>query len=555
MTKKIKRKTNQGSKQSAKSNLCVTAAQIDALIGDVKGNTTKIIASALYARDRQKADLIVFPEMALTGYPPKDLLLRPELHQQTQAAIKQIKTRVKDIHILLGLPTQEKDQCFNTALLIFNGKIVASYHKQHLPNYGVFDEKRYFTADNKTCVTTIKGVKVAILVCADLWEKQPVQGAKKAKAQLIININASPFDVTKFHLREQLLKTCAHKYSIPIVYVNSVGGQDELVFDGASMVVNHQGKITQRANFFTEHLMPIEFRTAPRLKPIKRSLATIGSIEEQIYKALVLGVRDYVEKNNFKGAMVSISGGIDSALTLAIAVDAIGKERVEALYMPSRYSSKLSKQLAVKEAELLGVKHSTISIDTVFQTYLDILPKKWWKLPQDVTEENLQARCRSTILMAFSNKKKLLVLATGNKSEMAVGYATLYGDMAGGFSVLKDVPKTLVYRLAKYRNEISKVIPPAVIKRAPTAELAPQQKDTDSLPPYPVLDEILHRYVVLDQSISEIVAAGFVRKTVAKVVRMVNNSEYKRRQSPPGVKITTRSFGERRYPITSGFDR
>ncbi len=538
-----------------KNNLRITAAQINTIVGDIKGNAQKIIKAAKYARDTQKADLVVFPETVLTGYPPEDLLLRQELYKQTQAALKQIHTKVKNIYILLGLPTIEEKKRFNTAVLIFNGKIRASYHKQHLANYGIFNEKRYFAEGAKTCVVKIKNVKTAITICADLWVEKPMLDAKKAGAQLLISINASPFDLQKSQLRESVIKRRAREGKMPIVYVNSVGGQDGLVFDGGSIVVNAQGNITQRAPFFVEKLMPIDLTIKPKVTPIKQPLLPLGSVEERVYQALVLGVRDYIEKNNFKGAIIGVSGGIDSALTLAIAVDALGKDRVEALYLPSRYSSDLSAQIAKEESKLLGVKHTVISIEKTFQAHLNSLPKEWNKSPKDSTEENIQARCRGVMLMAFSNKKGLIVLSTGNKSEMAVGYATLYGDMVGGFCVLKDVPKTLVYRLAKYRNKISPVIPEAAITRAPTAELAPNQKDSDSLPPYPVLDEILKHYIELEQSVDKIIAAGFARKTVTKVIGMVNGSEYKRRQSPPGVKITTCAFGrERRYPITSRFE-
>lgn len=538
-----------------KNNLRITAAQINTIVGDVKGNAEKIISASLYARDKQQADLVVFPEIALTGYPPEDLLLRSELYQHIKSALKQIQTKVKNIHIILGLPTKEQNKCFNTAILIYNGKIHASYHKQHLPNYGVFDEKRYFSAGTKPCVVTIKNIRIAITICADMWDMGPMQMAKKARAELMISINASPFDIQKYHLRERVLKSRAREGKMPIVYVNTIGGQDEVVFDGGSMVVNAQGKVIQRAPFFTEDLMLIDIATTPKLQPIKQHLPSTSNIEELAYQALVLGVRDYVEKNNFQGAIISVSGGIDSALTLAIAVDALGKDRVATIYLPSRHSSCLSEQITKEEAKTLGVKLDVISIEPVFKAYLNSLPAEWNKLPRDSTEENIQARCRAVILMAFSNKKNLLVLSTGNKSEMAVGYTTLYGDMVGGFCVLKDVPKTLVYRLAKYRNKISLVIPRAAITRAPTAELAPHQKDSDSLPSYPILDEIIERYIELNQSINKIAAAGFDRATVTKVVKMIKHSEYKRRQSPPGVKITTNAFGrERRYPITSKFD-
>jgi NAD+ synthase (glutamine-hydrolysing) len=538
-----------------KNNIYITAAQINTIVGDVKGNAKKIISASLYARDKQQADLIVFPETTLTGYPPEDLLLRSELYKHIKIALKQIQTKVKNIRIILGLPTKEQNKCFNTAVLIYNGKIRARYHKQHLPNYGVFDDKRYFAAGTKSCTINIKNIRIAITICADIWDKEPMRIAKKARAQLMISINASPFDIRKYQRREQALKSRAREGKMPIVYVNAVGGQDEVVFDGGSMVVNTQGKVTQRAPFFTEDLMLIDIVTVPKLHPIKRRLPLVRNTEELVYQALVLGVRDYVEKNNFRGVIISVSGGIDSALTLAIAVDALGKDRVETIYLPSRHSSSLSEQITKEEAKTLGVKLDVISIEPVFKACLNNLPKKWNKLPKDSTEENIQARCRAIMLMAFSNKKNLLVLSTGNKSEMAVGYATLYGDMVGGFCVLKDVPKTLIYRLAKYRNKISLVIPQAAITRVPTAELAPHQKDSDNLPVYPILDTIIERYIELNQTVDKITAAGFDRTTVIKVVKMIKHSEYKRRQAPPGVKITTNAFGrERRYPITSKFD-
>lgn len=546
--------------QYMKNHLRITAAQINATVGNIGGNTQKIIASACYARDNQQADVVVFPELALTGYPPEDLLFRPELYAQTAIALKQIQAAAKNIYIILGLPTKEKQQCFNSAVVIYNGKIRACYHKQLLPNYGVFDEKRYFTAGTKSCVFKIKGIKIALTICEDLWFKEPILAAKKLGAQLMLSINASPFDIKKPRLREQTLAKRAREGKMPIIYVNTIGGQDELLFDGGSLVVNSAGKTTQRAPFFTEQLMSIDIikeNNVLKLAPIDPS--NLGykpkhkeHMVELVYKGLVLGVKDYIEKNGFKGAIVSVSGGIDSALTLAIAVDALGKDRVETLYLPSRYSSALSTKIAATESKALGIKHSVVSIEPIFKACLNSLPQEWPKNLENSTKKNLQARCRSNILMAFSNKKGLIVLSTGNKSEMSVGYATLYGDMAGGFCVLKDVPKTLVYDLALYRNKISPVIPQAAISRAPSAELAKNQKDSDDLPPYPILDEILKRYIELNQTCNQIVKAGFDKTTVTKVIKMVNNSEYKRRQSPPGPKITTRAFGkERRYPITS----
>jgi NAD+ synthase (glutamine-hydrolysing) len=356
----------------------------------------------------------------------------------------------------------------------------------------------------------------------------------------------------KLFSRGKILSARAQETHLPIVYVNCVGGQDELVFDGGSMVVNSDGEITQRANFFTEELMPIDFTIDKEVEPIPTKLLPISTTEENAYKALVMGVHDYIGKNNFNGVIIGLSGGIDSALTLAVAVDALGKDKVNALYMPSRYSSPLSGEIAEQCAKNLGVKYSVISIEPIFEAFLDSLAPEFSGMAPDVTEENLQARCRGTLLMAISNKKNLIVLSTGNKSEMAVGYATLYGDMVGGFCVLKDVPKTLVYRLANYRNSIAPIIPQSVIDRVPSAELAPNQKDTDSLPPYPILDAILEQYVELDRSFAEIVAAGFDKETVRKIINMVNRNEYKRRQAPPGVRITARAFGrDRRYPITS----
>ena len=539
-----------------KKNIRVTAAQINTVVGDIHGNAEKIIKNAILARDKQKADVVVFPEMALTGYPPEDLLLRQDLYAQTKIALKQIQNKVKNIYVILGLPTEEKQYRFNSAIIIYNKKILACYHKQQLPNYGVFDEKRYFTAGTKACVINIKGIKTAITICEDLWFKESVLAAKKMDAQLIISINASPFDIQKPLIRKQILSRRAREGNIPIIYVNSIGGQDELVFDGGSLVVNSKGKVTQRARFFAEDLMLIDILAGNKnLNLVNQTLSATSNVE-LVYKALVLGVRDYIEKNNFMGAIVGTSGGIDSALTLAIAVDALGKNRIEAIYLPSRYSSKLSEKIAKEQTKILGVKYNKISIEPIFKKFLDSLPKEWPKTLKNSTKENIQARCRGTMLMAFSNKKGLIVLSTGNKSEMAVGYATLYGDMVGGFCVLKDVPKTLVYQLAEYRNKISSVIPKAAIMRAPTAELAKNQKDTDDLPPYPILDEILKRYIELNQSIKKITAAGFNKALVTKIINMVNKSEYKRRQAAPGIKITTNAFGrERRYPITSRFDK
>jgi NAD+ synthase (glutamine-hydrolysing) len=534
--------------------LRIAAAQINTLVGDIAGNSAKIIQYALRAREELHADIIVFPELTITGYPPEDLLLRSELYKRVNQALALIKKEVKGIHILLGFPEQIANKSYNSAAVIYNGKTLATYRKHELPNYGVFDEKRYFYPGTQPSMFTLKKTKIAIAVCEDLWFPETMRQSKKNGAHLILSLNASPFDLNKPQLREQVLRKRVKENKIPIVYVNAVGGQDELIFDGGSMVMDATGKITQRAAFFQEELMTIDFATAKKITPTKTNIAPIGSLEERAYKALVLGIRDYLTKNHFKGAIIGISGGVDSALTAAIAVDALGKDRVTMLYMPSRYTAPLSKKIVQDLATKLGVKLSTIAIEPIFAAFLQSLKNEFGSLPPDVTEENLQARCRGTLLMAVSNKKGLIVLSTGNKSENAVGYATLYGDMAGGFCVLKDVPKTLVYKLCAYRNSISPVISPEVITRPPSAELAPNQKDTDSLPPYATLDAILELYIEKDFSADKIVALGFERATVEKVIRMVTHNEYKRRQAPPGVRITLRAFGrDRRYPITSGF--
>lgn len=539
-----------------KENLRVAIAQLNFLVGDIEGNTKKIIEYTVKARDDLKADIIVFPEMAITGYPPEDLLLRPGLYKRVEKALRMIQNKATGIYLIVGYPAQVKEANYNQAALIYNEKILTIYNKQELPNYGVFDEKRYFQAGNRTCVVNIYGVNIALTICEDLWHPGPMAQAAQVSAQLMISINSSPFDMYKPFLREQIMSKRAKEGKMPIVYVNCVGGQDELVFDGGSMILNAKGEVTQHVAFFKEALVPVDFKIAPHLKPKQHDVLPVPHVEEHIYNALVLGVRDYIEKNNFPGAIIGLSGGIDSALTLAIAVDAIGSDRVEALSMPSRYTSNMSMEDSASEAKTLGVKHIIIDIEPIFKACLKSVANEFKNLPVDATEENIQARCRGILLMALSNKKSYIVLSTGNKSEMAVGYATLYGDMVGGFCVLKDVPKTMVYRLAEYRNKISKVIPKRIITRPPSAELAAGQKDQDVLPPYPVLDAILERYVEKDESLRKIVAAGFDEKIVSKVLAMVDRNEYKRRQAPPGVRITARAFGrDRRYPITSGFGR
>ena len=539
------------------STLRIVMAQLNTLVGDIEGNADKVIACARRARDDMRADAIIFPELTLSGYPPEDLLLRPGLHRRVLESLEQVNREVSGIDVVLGYPHAASGGLYNAASLLRDGHTVATYHKQHLPNYSVFDEKRYFAEGKEACVVELKGVKVGLTICEDVWHPGPVALAAEAGAQLIFNLNASPFHTGKELEREEVMAERVTDVHLPIIYVNQVGGQDELVFDGRSFVMDGDGQVVQRESAFEEGLYLVELdfdgeAVTPRLNEV----APVLGDEAAVYQALVVGVRDYIEKNGFRGVVLGLSGGIDSALSLAIAVDAIGSERVEAVMMPSRYTADMSLQDAEEEAKILGVDYQVITIEPLFNAFLSSLSHEFEELPVDTTEENPQARCRGVLLMAISNKKHKIVLTTGNKSEMAVGYATLYGDMAGGFDVLKDVPKTLVFRLAEYRNTLGHVIPQRVIDRPPSAELAPDQKDSDSLPDYPVLDEILERYVELDQCREEIVAAGFAEEEVRRVIQLVDRNEYKRRQAPPGPRITRRAFGrDRRYPITSGFGK
>ncbi|GGK01676.1 NAD+ synthase [Pseudomonas matsuisoli] len=535
--------------------LRVAMAQLNMRVGDVHGNVEKVIAAAHEARDRLGAHVIVFPELTLCGYPPEDLLLRSSMQRRIEQALQRLKEEVRGIHIVVGFPWQEGGVCYNACAVITDGEQRARYYKQQLPNYRVFDEKRYFEPGGRPCVIDIEGVPVAITICEDIWFAEPMSQARNAGARLMLSLNASPFHRGKQQEREALLSTRAGEGQMPIVYVNQVGGQDELVFDGSSFVVDGAGQVIQRAPAFVEGIFLAEFEVdGERVLPRAGTRAAPTSIEADVYQALVVGVRDYVRKNGFKGVVLGLSGGIDSALSLAVAVDALGAEHVEAVMMPYHYTAQMSQDDAKEEAERLGVKYSVLPIASMVEAFLGTLAPVFEGLAKDTTEENLQARCRGTLLMAISNKKRYLVLTTGNKSEMAVGYATLYGDMAGGFDVLKDVPKTLVFRLCEYRNGLGYVIPQRVIDRPPSAELSPDQKDEDSLPPYPVLDEILRLYIEHDLSADAIVGAGFERDTVHKVIRLVDLNEYKRRQAAVGPRVTERGFGrDRRYPITSGW--
>jgi len=536
--------------------LKIAMAQLNFLVGDIVGNTKKIVEAAKNARFHLGADAIVFPELAITGYPPEDLVLRPRFLDLADNAIHEIKRSVKDIDIIVGYPAETAAGIYNAVAWIRNGEVLTTYYKQEIPNYGVFDEKRYFLSGEETCVVDIKSIPVGLTICEDIWFPGSVAQAARAGARLIINLNASPYHMNKTRERVEVLQQRVKENPMPIVYVNLVGGQDELVFDGESFVIDAAGKVCNRAPAFEEGVYIAEFNIDDNnnLQPVPTKVIQPRSEVETVYQALVVGVRDYIEKNRFPGVILGLSGGIDSALTLAVAVDAVGADRVEAVMMPSRYTSQMSLEDAKKEAQNFGVRYHELSIEPVFQAMMDVLREDFAGKEPDTTEENIQARCRGMILMALSNKSRKIVLTTGNKSELAVGYATLYGDMAGGFNALKDVPKTLVYRLAEYRNTLSPAIPQRVIHRAPSAELAPDQKDSDSLPDYGELDGILELYVEQDKSIGEIVSEGFDRSVVERVIKMVDLNEYKRRQAAPGVRITKRAFGrDRRYPITSGF--
>lgn len=538
------------------NDLQIIIAQLDFLVGDIDGNVAKVLAAARRAHEQFQADVILFPELTLTGYPPEDLLLRPSIQIRVDKALKRLQQELPaELFVVVGYPRRSGDALFNAAGVLHEGQLIAEYHKQELPNFQVFDEKRYFQPGNGACVVNIKGVPTALSICEDIWHVGPMSQAKAAGARLMLNINGSPFHLGKEQERVRLLQKRVQEGGMPIVYANLVGGQDELVFDGGSCVVNVQGELTFRAPAFTEELYPVFIRLENG-EPVPRvqSIAPDQTIEASAYSALVLGVKDYVNKNGFKGAVLGLSGGIDSALTLAIAVDALGADRVEAIMMPFRYTSQMSLEDAKAEADILGVSYKVRPIEPMYEAFMSVLASDFEGTPRDTTEENLQARCRGVLLMALSNKKRYIVLTTGNKSEMAVGYATLYGDMAGGFDVLKDIPKTLVFRLSEYRNSLTPANPPIpqrVIDRPPSAELAPDQKDEDSLPPYDILDAILERYVERDYSLEAIVADGFEREVVQKVIRLVDLNEYKRRQAAVGVRVTTRGFGrDRRYPIT-----
>lgn len=532
----------------------ILLAQLNFLVGDIEGNCEKILHHIDLARDEYDADCVVFSELALIAYPPEDLLFRGRINARIIQAVERIIVASENISVIVGVPWLEEQKLYNSALVIQQGKLIQKYHKIKLPNYNVFDEKRYFSAGDKPCVFDMKGIQLGVTICEDVWDQTPIKLSKQAGAELIVNINASPFHLDKIKQRELEIANRVGESDLPILYLNQVGGQDELVFDGSSFVVNCHGEKIASAKFCREDLLLIGVDTKSKepTNLIKNNAITSSEIANT-YDVLEYGLKQYIEKNNFNGGLIGLSGGIDSALVLALAVDALGADRVHAVMMPSRYTSKMSLDDAAQLAENLGVKYSVIEIDSLVAGVENSLSKIFEGQQKDTTEENIQARIRGVLLMAISNKFGNMVISTGNKSEMAVGYATLYGDMAGGFAPLKDVPKMLVYELSRYRNSLSQVIPQRIIERPPSAELAPNQVDQDNLPPYNVLDRILQFFIEEDMPRNQIIAQGFSEEDVSKVIKLVFQNEYKRRQAPPGIKITQRAFGkDRRYPITSG---
>jgi NAD+ synthase (glutamine-hydrolysing) len=538
-----------------KGSIRLALAQLDLRVGDVAGNTDRIIEAALRARDSAGAEVVVFPELSISGYPPEDLLFHEGLRTGVSAALARIQAEVQGIHVVVGHPEYADDGLFNACSVIADGAVVSRYRKQRLPNYAVFDEKRYFSEGREPSVFEVGGITIGLTVCEDIWHAEPVAACQAAGAEVILSINGSPYEINAQNKRERTASARVQASGLPLVYVNTVGGQDELVFDGGSFALNGDGELRFRAPAFDETLGLVELeRGAGGVSPIPTTIAPLLDREESVYKALVTGTRDYVDKHGFEGVILGLSGGIDSALVLAVACDALGADRVRAVMMPFRYTSAMSQEDASEQARTLGVGYDVIPIEPIYDATLAQLDPIFDGREEDATEENIQARIRGLLLMAISNKTGRMLLTTGNKSEMSVGYATLYGDMAGGFAPIKDCSKTLVYRLARYRNTLGTVIPERVITREPSAELRPDQKDSDSLPAYDVLDPILEAFIEEDLSVDQIEARGFDRATVIRVLEMVKRNEYKRRQAPPGVRISRRAFGrDWRYPITSGY--
>jgi NAD+ synthase (glutamine-hydrolysing) len=532
-------------------------AQLDLVVGDVDGNTSRIVAAAAAAREQYRADVVMVPELAVSGYPPEDLLFHSGMRLNVGRSIERLKQEVRGVTLIAGYPEYVGTKIFNSAIVIRDGMVLANHRKACLPNYRVFDEKRYFTPGTEPTLVDLNGVKAGVLVCEDVWDAEPARQARAAGAQVLLVVNASPYEVNKQTQREQEVgRSRVGEAGIPLVFLNLIGGQDELVFDGNSFVMDAQGEVTQRAPAFTEGLYVVDLAidAGGSVRPIPGDIVPLQSEEESVYGALVQGTRDYVDKHRFPGVVMGLSGGVDSALTLCIAVDALGADRVHSVAMPSRYTSQMSKDDAALQANWLNVKHSEISIEGMFEATLAALKDEFAGRAPDTAEENIQSRCRGVLLMGISNKTGRMLLTTGNKSEMAVGYATLYGDMAGGFAPIKDCSKLLVYRLCAWRNARSQVIPARVIERPPSAELRYEQKDTDSLPPYEVLDPILEAFIEEDLSVDQIAARGFDRATVGRILDLVKRNEYKRRQAPPGVRVSGRAFGrDWRYPITNGY--
>lgn len=522
-------------------------AQINCVLGDLAENSRKILHFAVLAK-QSGAQLMLTPELSLCGYPPEDLLLRKGFYQSCDQALQALAREVADIAVLVGHPCEINGKRYNAASLLQDGRVVATYHKHFLPNYAVFDEERYFSSGSSPLVFELGGIQFGVTICADVWEPHAALLARNAGAQVLLVLNASPYAVGKQASRYSILRKRISETAMAVVYANMVGGQDELVFDGGSFAMDAAGQLTVQAGVFAEQLLHLELSAGGQPAG---EISELPDQEAGVYQALCMGLRDYVGKNGFRGVLLGMSGGIDSALTLAIAVDALGADKVHAVMMPSPYTAQISLDDSREMIGILGVKYDEFCIEQIMKVYLDTLKASFSGHAEDTTEENLQARIRGNLLMALSNKLGSLVLTTGNKSEMSVGYATLYGDMAGGFSVLKDVGKLLVYRLAKYRNTLGYVIPERIITRAPSAELRPDQTDQDNLPPYEVLDAIMECYVEKNMPVPEIIACGYAEPDVRRVVRLIQLSEYKRRQSATGVRITERAYGKDwRYPIT-----
>lgn len=531
------------------SSLKITLAQLNLTVGAILDNKNKLLA---VIRDQQDSDLIVFPELAITGYPPEDLLYRPDLYQAVAEALAEIQAATENVAVVVGYPETDGERVWNCVSVYANQQEIARYHKQQLPNYGVFDELRYFTPGDKPCVFQLGSHRIGLLICEDLWVPDHAHAAREAGAQILLSVNASPFEEYKYSQRLQVLSGRCRESKLPLVYVNAVGGQDEVIFDGNSVVLNADGEVAVHLPHCEEAVTTAHFvGKQPQAQP----LPVVPENEASIYAALVLALRDYVEKNGFPSVLLGLSGGIDSALTLALAVDALGPERVRAVMMPYRYTADISVTDAKLQSEWLGNSLDIVPIEPMVDSFLTTLnPLFGSNNTQDVTEENLQARCRGVLLMALSNKYGSLLLTTGNKSELAVGYCTLYGDMCGGFAPIKDLPKTLVYALCEYRNTLSPAVPERVITRPPSAELAPDQKDQDSLPAYDVLDEIIDGYAERDLSVADLVAAGYAEDVVKDIIRKIERNEYKRKQGAVGPKVTRRNFNkDRRYPITNHF--